>query len=299
MTSFLSLPSEIRQTIYDLSLPAQQLKVQAFYDPAWNNAERPAGIPGLFFVNKAVSEEAAAVFYSRAVLNVAPLRVASYLSHSLPRGGPKINLAFGLDVAFSSCPHRHLQRINKSHIYSGQHDAISAEAYEALLRWLVENTAVQTIHLSQRLRARLRGARADLNAAFNLHAVAPTLSLLRTIYVYRTHSRSYWELTRMRELRAALNGVELPEIQVYVLEEGGQTDALLDPRWDARKSDDDERRGMIHNISPWFDSLLAAIPAATKGGHAEDDPRLDQVCCVFQRSQSSTGESGAGLLLPA
>ncbi|KIW28281.1 uncharacterized protein PV07_07958 [Cladophialophora immunda] len=289
MTSFLSLPTEIRQKIYALSLPVQQLKVQSFYDPAWSDTEKPAGIPGLFFVNKLVSEEAAAVFYSRAVLNVAPLRLPPYLSHSLAGNAPKINLAFGLDVDFSSCPRRHLQRITKSHIYSGQHDAISAEAYEALLRWLVDNTAVQTIHLSRRLMTRLRGARADVKAAFNLYTVASSLTLSRSIYVYTGSSRSPWELTRMRELKQALNGVELPAVQVYVLEEGDQNDALLDPRWDARKSDNDERRGMIHETSPWFDSLLAAVPAAKQKGRAEDEPRFYQMCCIFRRLQPTPG----------
>ncbi|OAP58603.1 hypothetical protein AYL99_07693 [Fonsecaea erecta] len=164
MTTFLSLPLEIREIIYNLTLPVQQLKVQAFCDQAWSDAEKPAGIPGLLLVNKAVSEEAATVFYSRAVLNIAPLRIPPYLSHSLGGDGAKLNLAFGLDIEFASVPRRHLQRITRSHIYSGQHDAISAEAYEALLRWLVENTAVQTIYLSPRLMTRLRGARVDTSA---------------------------------------------------------------------------------------------------------------------------------------
>ncbi|EXJ73318.1 uncharacterized protein A1O5_03078 [Cladophialophora psammophila CBS 110553] len=258
MTSFLNLPPELRQNIYDFSLPVQQLKVQDFYDPGWPDAEKPAGIPSLFFVNKAVSEEAAAAFYSRAVLNVAPLRPASYLFDSLTGNGPKLNLAFGLDVKFSSCPRRHLQRITTARIYSGQHDAISAEAYEALLRWLVDNTAVQMIHLSRRLMTRLRRARADSNATFDLRA-------------------------------AATSETRLPGIQIYVLEKGGENDALLDPRWDARSSDDNQRRAVMHNISGWLDSLLAGDPAAEQKGRAEDEPRLYQVCFVFPHSQPSTG----------
>ncbi|KIW87324.1 uncharacterized protein Z519_11960 [Cladophialophora bantiana CBS 173.52] len=289
MTNFLNLPPELRQNIYDFSLPVQQLKAQDFYDPAWSDAEKPAGIPSLFFVNKAVSEEAAAAFYSRAVLNVAPLRPAPYLFDSLTSNGPKLNLAFGLDVEFSSCPRRHLQRITTARIYSGQHDAISAEAYEALLRWLVDNTAVQMIHLSRRLMTRLRRARADINATFDLRAAAPSLSLLRTIYVYSAYDRSPWEVTRMHGLEQVLGETRLPGIQVYVLEKGGQNDALLDPRWDARRSDDNQRRDMMHNISGWLDSLLAGDPAAEQKGRAEDEPRLYQVCFVFQRSQPRTG----------
>ncbi|OAL35741.1 hypothetical protein AYO20_04891 [Fonsecaea nubica] len=296
MTTLLSLPVEVRENIYRFSLPRQQLKLQAFCDPEWSDAEKPAGIPALFFVNKTISAEAAPIFYSRAVLNITPPSLSSFLASCVAGTGPNINLALALDLEFSSCPRRHLQRITESHVYGRQRQVLSAEAYEALLRWLVDNTAVQTIHLSWRLMTRLRGARVDLKAAFNLYTAAASLSLVRKVYVYSTHPRSSWESTRYLELKKALNGLDLPEVQVYVLGEGGQHDALLDPRWDARKSDDAERRDMVHQISSWFDSLRSTLPPSKERSIATNEPRLYQVFCIFRHVANTP--SGATDLLP-
>jgi hypothetical protein len=288
MVSFLDFPFELRQQIYDLVLSAQQLKVQHISDPAWSETEKPAGVPSLFLVNKEVSEEAAASFYSRAVLNIAPLRPPAYLFDSLNSNGPKHNLAFGLDILFAACPDRHLQRIKVARVFSGQRDAISAEAYEALLRWLTDNTAVREIHLSHRLMTRLRKARTNVDALFNVHNAAPDLSLLRTIHVYSHGPRSAWELTRMDEIKHALRGARMPKLQAYVLEAGGLYDALLDPRWDLRRSSTAEEVEALHKtISAWLDSLLAADDVYKQ---AElDRPQIGvrsglyQICFVFGR----------------
>ncbi|KIW69128.1 hypothetical protein PV04_05021 [Phialophora macrospora] len=292
MVSFLDFPFELRQQIYDLVLSVQHLKVQHISDPAWSEAEKPAGVPSLFMVNKAVSEEAAASFYSRAVLNITPLRPPAYLFDLLNSNGPKHNLAFELDILFAACPHRHLQRIKTAHVFSSQRDAINAEAYEALLRWLADNTAVQEIHLSHRLMTRLRKARTNVNALSNVHNAAPNLSLLRTIHVYRHDPRSTWELTRMVEIKDALRGARMPILQAYVIEAGGLDDALLDPRWDLRRSSTVEEVDALHKtISAWLDSLLAADDVCK---HAElDRPQIGgrsalyQVCFVFGRRRSN------------
>ena len=197
MTSFLDLPFELRRQIYNLALPAQQLNAQNITDPAWPEAEQPSGIPSLLFVNKTVSEEVAASFYSRAILNITPVRPRTYLFDSLNNDGPELNLAFGLHLAFAACPRRHLKRITLARVFSGQPDAINAEAYESLLRWLADNTVVQELHLSYRLMTRIRKARTNIDAISNMCNAAPDLSLVRTIHVYGHDMRSAWELTRM------------------------------------------------------------------------------------------------------
>lgn len=285
--TFLDLPTEIRQRIFHFAIPTQHLKAQQFLDPSWTSPEGPKGIPSLFCVNKALSEDAAAVFYSRAVLNVAPLRPPSYIFDTLDTPGHRVNLTFGLDVAFSACPRRHLQRITTSHVYSGQRDVINAEAYEGLLRWLADNTSVQTIFLSQRLMTRIRRARADFNATLRLCSLAPNLSLIRTIYIYSEHRRSQWEVTRISELRRALKGRGLPQVQTYLVESGGENDPLLDPRWDARSSDDDDRLANLDKIATWVDHLMAADSVVQQSSQleGEDKHRLYQVCFVFEPSR--------------
>lgn len=294
-TTFLDLPSEIRQQIYHASLSPQLLRVQDIREiPRWN-LEPLAGIPSLLLVNKAISEEAASVFYSKAVLHVAPLRPPSYMFDSLNGKGPNINLAYGLDVAFASCPRRHMRRITTACISGAQYDAINAEAYEALLRWLVDYTAVRTVYLSIRLLTRLRTARTDVDSTSSMCAAASSLSLQRTIYVYAFPSRSKWELTRIDEIKKALRGATLPDIQAYVLEQGTQNDALLDPRWDLRRNSSEDDVEALRSISTWLDSLLAADVVAKQ---AQRDPsreesrrpsRLYQICFVFHRRQPLDG----------
>jgi hypothetical protein len=287
MATFLDLPLELRQNIYSLALAAQQLKAQAFLDRAWDLAEKPAEIPALLFVNKRVSEEAAAVFYSRAVLNVAPLRPPAFLFDSLHGNSPKLNLAFGLDVQFAPFPRAYLARIALVRVFSGHRDAVNAEAYEALLRWLVDNTAARDIHLSYRLMTRLRTARTNVAAISALYEAAPNLSLRRTIHVYGHGVRSQWELTRMAEISHALRGATLPKVQAYVLEQGVGHDPLLDPRWDLRKSSTAEEVDSLHRVSTWLDHLLAtdAVAKQAVGDRAESDigPGLYQICFVFAR----------------
>ncbi|KAJ9611753.1 hypothetical protein H2200_004937 [Cladophialophora chaetospira] len=289
MITFLDIPSELRQQIYSLDLQVQQLKIQNICDPAWLDAEKPAGIPSLFFVSKAVSDEATVCFYDRAILNITPLRPPAYLFDSLNGNGPVLNLAYGLDVAFASCPRRHLKRITIARVFSGQHDAINAEAYEALLRWLVDNTAVREFHLSYRLMTRLRKAKVNTAALSKLCLAAPRLSLLRTVHVYGHDARSAWELTRMAEINHALKGAKLPEFQAHVLEEGGQHDALLDPRWDLRRSSTTEEINALQDISDWIDSLVAQDDVANQPewdrAQKAIRPGLYQLCFVFGPSK--------------
>ena len=162
---------------------------------------------------------------------------------------------------------------------------ITSESYEALLRWLIENTAVQRITLSWRVMTRLRTLRTNITATFNLSMARPRLSLLRTIKICTHSARSMWELTRMREFRRALSGSGLPQVQAYVFEDGGQHDVLLDPRWDVRKTDDDGRKGMMKNIGQWLDVLLAEHRRPPEPDwRGEIQPWLYQVCFVFGRS---------------
>lgn len=287
-SAFLELPVEIRNRIYDFAIPVQHLKAQQFVDACWKAPQGPNRIPSLFFVNKTVSEEATLAFYSRAILNVAPLRPPAYLFANLNTSVAWLNLAFGLDITFASWPRRHLRRISTCHIYSGQTDAINAEAYEALLRWLIDNTSVRTIHLSWRLMTRLRKARTELNAAYSLCLASSGMSLARAIYVFTEHPRSQWELTRMSELRRALKGRELPKVQSYVFDRNGLPDVLLDPRWDARNSDDEERFAMLDVVAARIDALLAADPLyqdmdrpSVPAGHS-----LYQICFTLQGLQA-------------
>jgi len=284
-STFLRLPFEIRNRIYDFAISAQHLKVpeQRFVDPQWH--DKPQGLPGVLLVNKAISQEAIPIFYSRAILNVAPLHPPEYLFDALNARGPKLDLTLGLHRIFAPFPAQNLARIDACHIYAGQSKAISAEAFEALVGWLMTRTSLQSINLSSRLMTRLRRARTDLVSTHNLHVAASGLSLVRTVYIYSQHARSPWELTQMSRLRSALADRELPVVQAYVWNKNGGEEPFLDPRWDVRHNDDDQRRAKMDQVSTWYDSLLAgdSICQARVGRQTEQtDKRLYQVYFVFE-----------------
>lgn len=258
--SLLTLPEEILLQILDLAIPVHHLCVQRLTDRKPTSPDSPLGIPGVFLVTKSLYERAAPIFYSRAVLNAAPLRPPPYLFNTLSGPSLRLNLRTGLDVLFASCKPQHLARIATVNIYSSQNDAINAEAYEALLGWLVDNTGVKYINLSHRLMTRLRNGRTDLNASFNLATVDPRPTLTRTVYIYSRHRRTPWESMRMAELQQALKSRPLPTIQSLILENHSGNDPFLDPRWDVQKSDDDEKLLKMDKVASFLDDLIAADP---------------------------------------
>ncbi|KAI1619746.1 hypothetical protein EDD37DRAFT_190186 [Exophiala viscosa] len=284
-STFLRLPIEIRQHIYDFAISAQHLKApdQRFVDPQWH--DKPQGLPGLLLVNKAISQEAISIFYSRAILNIAPLHPPEYLFDALNARGPKLNLTLGLQRMVAPFPAQNLARVETCHIYAGQSKAINAEAYEALLGWLMTRTSVQSIKLSSRLMTRLRRARTALASTHNLYLAASGVSVVKTVYIYSQHARSPWELTQMSRLRSALAGRELPVVQAHVWNKNRGEEPFLDPRWDVRHNDDDQPLAKMDQLSTWYDSLLAAdsICQARVGRQPEQtDKKLYQVCFVFE-----------------
>ncbi len=288
-SAFLETPFEIRSRIYDLAILPQYLKAQQFVDPDFPPRQGPVpssrDIPSLFFVSKSIYHEAAAVFYSRATLLISPIRPPEYIWDALsaPRNGYQLNTDLDLHSTFARYPHQHLKRIQTCRIHSGQSDAISAEAYDSLLRWLATFTSVRTVYLSQRLMTRLRHSRSDLVAIHGICACAPGLSVFRTMYVYSEFRRTPWERSQISRLRKALRGRQLPDLQAYILDQSSRSDALLDPRWDARGSDDDERLAMLDDVSAWIDSLLASDAAGHARPATQEGHKLYQICFVFDK----------------
>ncbi|KAK5267807.1 hypothetical protein LTR99_009739 [Exophiala xenobiotica] len=274
-SAFLETPFEIRSRIYDLAIPPQYLKAQQFMDSDFPPRQGPPGlvasprvIPSLFFVSKSIYQEAAAVFYSRATLLIAPIRPPDYIwnAHNALWNGYKLNTDLDLLSTFAHYPQQHLKRIQTCRIYSRQSDAINAEAYDSLLRWLANFTSVRTVYLSQRLMTRLRRWRSDLVA---IHAIQSP--------------RTQWERSQMSRLRKALKGRQLPDLQAYVLDQYSRSDALLDPRWDARGSDDDERLAMVDHVSTWIDSLLTLDAAGHARLPTQEGQKLYQICFIFDK----------------
>jgi len=282
----LSLPTEVRNLVYEHAVPVRRLAAQEIVDVEWSRAPSEGrAIPGLLFVNKAVYQQTIPIFYSQAILEVTPIRPPSFIFNALNGPSHQLDLAAPLDPLFSFCPGQHLRWIRTVHVFTGQRDAINAEAYEATLRWLLDHTAVHEIHLSSRLMTRLRRSRVDLESAFKLTSSMPFAG--RPVYIYSRSARSTWELTRMSELKKALRGRQLPELQIYLFKPDCEHDPLLDPRWDVRNNDDDERLTMVDAVARHLDSFQrnhTALPLLMPNGSrptSSPDEYLYQVCFVL------------------
>ena len=269
--SMSGLPTEVLNHIFDYVIPVTRLARQAILDAEWSrDCAEPRCIPPLLFVNKKLSHEAGKVFYTKAILEVAPVRPPGYILNALDRPDVSLDLAVSLSVAFASVPAHYLAWIRNVFMYSDQRDAVSAEGYEATLRWLIEHTNVKYVYLSQRLMTRLRKFRIDLDCAIDFLHHHDSVVPAREIQVYATHDRSYWERIRMKEMAKAMQGNSAPLCQYFLIWPRGPL--LLDPRWDARSSDDDHLRQNREAVAKFLDNLAAARSSASQPPAARNHP---------------------------
>lgn len=69
----LSLPIELRQQIYNHAIPVSRLTPFPLLDSEWSMKTTEArGVPAILHASRQIYEEAAPLFYSRAILEVAP-----------------------------------------------------------------------------------------------------------------------------------------------------------------------------------------------------------------------------------
>ncbi|KIV96871.1 hypothetical protein PV10_00685 [Exophiala mesophila] len=131
----LALPPEILDRIYQFALPSQFLAVQKFKDPSFSHAQRPSGIPNLFLVSRQVYRHAAPIFYSQAILNVAPICHSDNAGSSGIRAwsSPLFDHGAGdLDLTFASCDPDYLRKIAVVNIFSGQLTAVDYSSFATL-----------------------------------------------------------------------------------------------------------------------------------------------------------------------
>ena len=256
--SILGLPTEVLNQILEHVIPVTRLARHAFLDAQWErHPAEPRSVPSVLFVNKQFHQHAGNIFYSKAILELAPIKPPSYILNA--PGGPDaaMDLAVALDIAFASVAPQYLTAIRRVFLYSDQRDAISAEGYESTLRWLIERTGVTTVFLSRRLMTRLRKFRVDIDLAHDFITRQSKAIPSRIIEVVAIHPRSYWETQRMRELVKAQGNI-FPTCQYYL--SGPGAPVLLDLRWDARNSDDGQMRERRGEVASYIDQVAVDNP---------------------------------------
>jgi hypothetical protein len=272
------LPSEVLDQILDYSIPVCRLTGRSPTDPEWTSNVNcsPKQLPALMIVNKQLSKQATDIFYAKAILELTPIKPPLFMLNRLGSGQSSINFDLASDVALHHyCPSASLLRIRTVHMYTGQSDAIAAEGYEATLRLLIQNTAVRNIHLSRMVMNRLRKAR--VNASVALHTISSQqVELVRSVYIWTKHPRSFWERTRRKEM-SKISGISPPYIQIYLYEEGANIDPILDPRWDVKSSDSMEFRTMLLPLVEFLDITAARDPVFASPAIIEETPDSDRL----------------------
>ena len=287
------LPSEVLDHILDYAISPRRLTGRIPCDSEWldpwegehGRQPQPWPLPSLFTVNKLLSSHAIAVYYDKAILGAHPVNPPQFVFDNLRRG-ISLDLASELTVTHRIYHSTSLRRIKRVNIFSGQSDAVIAEGYEASLRWLIENTSVKHIHLSQRLMTRLRRGRVPFEKLFD--AFLHERALSRTIYLWTKHSPSCWERTRAKEM-TKIRGEAPPLIQMYLYHHGQQADPTLDPRWDVRASDDAKYYELNRPVSSFLDKLAEENTTCRQAMSSWEAPtvanvpvdRLYQVCFVL------------------
>ena len=283
------LPAEVLDQVLEYAVPPQRIARQKPSDLEWldyreGNGQQSQSLPSVCTVNKLLSQRALAIFYDKAILEVVPVKPPQFIFDAIERGF-SFDLATELGKRYAFCPAAHLRRIKRVHIFSGQSDVINAEGYEATLRWLIDNTSVKDVHLSRLVLTRLRKARVDIGSVLN--AITGKAALIRTVYIWTKHPRSYYENLRMTEMARA-KGRAPPLVQMYFYQEGNAMDPVIDPRWAARCSNDNRHHSLVEPFTSLLDTLAAKDPACRKAKSLWKAPlvagtaidRLYQICFI-------------------
>lgn len=276
----LSLPIELRQQIYNHAIPISRLTPFPLGDAEWSMKTTEArGVPAILYASRQIYEEAAPLFYSRAILEVAPAQ-QGYNFWDVQIEGRMISHAYSrLMYTFRIYRAEHLRLVRRVHIFSNQTQAINGQCYEALLLWLVEHTSVENIQLSSRPMTRISGkASFDLpswKAVFS-DAVPRDASNLRLVRIWATKGRPPWEYEKIMRLRCKPSNGTLNPIQIYFCVphgDGNAVDLQLDPRWLTRLSEEPEKVAAMEAAMPMIDRVMCEVLKGREAQNYKDNSR--------------------------
>lgn len=261
--TFLSLPPELRHTIYDLALPRRRLHTDPFHAlteirqivnnikspesiPHTNASRAIASIPPLFLASHQIYAEAASVFYSKATLCI-PLPPPESL-HPFPT-----RALFHLPQHLRSA--LHTVQISQAR---GQEERCLASVYRRLLGWLAFNTGVTEISINRTLMlsACRRHVCREGEAAELLEAMERrenSRKPMRILKVFSHNDREFWEGRGIGAGRGTIAAEQAPSLRMFVCLQDGKIRGLVcDPRGTPKGYENDAR-----GVGEVMDSLRA------------------------------------------
>lgn len=260
--TFLSLPLELRQTIYDLALPRRHLYINpmcAFR--AIGPIHLPHSVPSLFFTTYQIYSEAAPVFYSKATLCF--------------HNPPSPDLDSFLTKHLLLLPQHVKSALRTARISASAHERgaySSPWAYHGLLGWLALDTGITDVNISKLMMLHAckrhicrNGEAADLLDAISNHGILtkPT----RTIKVFSSNDREFWEGRAMGAGRGTIVAEQAPGLRMFVCIKGCKTMSLIcDPRGTPKGLNENSRA-----VGEVMDELKACVPSLSDEEVAKTD----------------------------
>ena len=157
-----SLPAEILNQIYTFAVPVTRLcrRKHCLANPMARHyclhcADRlgyddPRTVSSLLYVCRSMYQDCSPIFYGKAVLEIAPIRLPRHQTSDLAGPVDQNDLllarAFDAEYAFLSAHFRSL--IHTAYVWTHDGNGISTETFTALLRWILRNLNPQEIHIS-------------------------------------------------------------------------------------------------------------------------------------------------------
>jgi hypothetical protein len=159
--TLLKLPAEIRNQIYALAIPVTRLcrRKHCLANPMARHyclhcADRlehddPRTVSSLLYVCRSTYQDCLRIFYGKAVLEIAPIRLPGHLTSDLT-GSVDQNylLEQAFDAEYAFLPKSAKALIHTAYVWTHDGNGISTETLTTLLRWTLRNLNPQEIHIS-------------------------------------------------------------------------------------------------------------------------------------------------------
>jgi hypothetical protein len=160
--TLLKLPAEIRIQIYALAIPVTRLckRRHCLANPMARQyclhcADRLEHddlrtVSSLLYVCRSTHQDCSPIFYSKAILEIAPLRLPGHLTSDPTGSADQTCLLLGraFDAEYAFLPAHTKRMIHTAYVWTHDGNGISTGAFTALLRWILCNLNPHEIHVS-------------------------------------------------------------------------------------------------------------------------------------------------------
>jgi hypothetical protein len=228
--TLLKLPAEIRTQIYALAIPVTRLcrRKHCLANPMARHyclhcADRlgyddPRTVPSLLYVCRSTYQDCWRIFYGKAVLEIAPIRLPGHLTSDLTGSVDQnyLLLERAFDAEYAFLPKNAKALIHTAYVWTHDGNGISTETLTALLRWTLRNLNPQEIHISAPVTEYLDLRHRYRRSAHQLTHQPDAITRIRDICdqeIWATHASLQAESGKLELVASATR--RIPGVQVF------------------------------------------------------------------------------------